>query len=439
MPSKMFDILVYLHREGESNVKKIIEDLGIGRGTFYSSIGKARDLGFVFERERKGWPAYSFYNLTHRGEELVESLIPVKRIIDGTVRGIECELRKLSSRRKTNARIERELNLLERLVRLKFERGEWKDAIRYSRKSIKLGQSVSDEMRVAKGNRTLGHILQCMNRFDDAMAVLETSLEISSKIHDSRGVAESNYLLAVILERLGELDSSDSYYKDCILYCKRYKYRLLGSRALLGVGRVSAKRGSIPKSMRVMKLDVRELEKLGENQELPRAYGSIGAVAMRADIKEGLKWNKKCIHASRKQGNIRMLGYGLFNISGCYLQLELHKKANDCLDEALTIFRKLREKGMISNVYIQYGEMKRRERKWRESEESFEKGLSILEKIEEKYSLAEALLKFGKLCRDRGEARRARVMLDKSLSIFNNIKSKDKIATLEEEMKNLDH
>lgn len=437
VPSKLFDIVVYLLQTGESNVKKIIDDLRIGRGTFYSAIRKAADLGFVYERKRKGWPAYSFYGLTRKGEELAQSLLPVKRIVDNTIMGYESELKRLRSRKRTENRVRKELDLLNKLKHLKFDRGEWRDAIRFSKGTIELGEEVSDSASVANGHRVLGYVHQCRSKYQDALGEFKKSLEVSKESYDSKGLAEDSYYLGAVLERLGKYDKAMVHYQESLDFSERHDYEVTAAKARLGVGRVLGKKGDYSESMREMKVAIRELEKLKEYGELPLAYANAGATALHISTMDCLKWNEKCIEASRKHGNVRMLGYGLANGAGCLIQRKEYKKAGNNLEQALAIFKRLREKVMISSVYVHYGGMRRLQRRWRESEEYFERAISVLEKLGDEYALADAFFQFGKVYRDRGDVKRANIFFGKSKSIFGEIRSRDKVEKLRKEIEKL--
>ena len=93
-PVGTMDILLHLLEHGPSNPSSIIDALGLARGSFYNCVRRLEELGFIFDREERGFPRLVIYGLTRAGEQAAEPLRPLAKVLRET---IEARRRKLDA------------------------------------------------------------------------------------------------------------------------------------------------------------------------------------------------------------------------------------------------------------------------------------------------------------------------------------------------------
>jgi tetratricopeptide (TPR) repeat protein len=426
-PVGTLDILVYLSRQGPSDVTTIIKDLNMCTKTFYSATDRLKSLGLVFEEERTGWPTRVLYQLTFKGEDAVKNLLPLEVILLESIEAKKEELRELESARKTKTNKKRRLAILRGLQDTTFDLGEWEETLRLSEKAIDLASSIKDERSLLHAHLIAGLVQQKRSDVAESRENLERSLEISTRIGEWDSSAEVHYILGALYERTGEMESAMVQYRKSMDCSERADWWIGESRARLGVGRVLGRRGKYEESLEEIQQAVKEFEDMEATNDLARAYGALGATTFYLDKEKALEYHEKSILASRKTGEVRLRAMGLTNASACYAERGEFKKALDYLEEAEDILTKLDDKPLMGGVLLLRGSIQGKRGKWKDSESSFQKSIDIFEKASADYHLADALFHYGQMLMDRSETRRSRSVLEKALAIFERFENESKI------------
>ena len=436
-PGRVPDILLYLLERGETYQLRILKDLRMGPNTLLSAVESLVKLGFLYQRKETGWPTKRYYALTYKGEEIARNLIPIEAMLKDTLEGFKRNLSKLLRRKKTKKNMEKVLELSLILQELTRETAEWKDSMQHSKRVLELSDKLKSERSKAEAYRNIGFINQKREGYEQAARYFEKSLEIALELEDFQGICNDEYALGVTFEKLGEYDNAIDHYKTSIKLSRKTKDESREARARLGIGRIHFKRGRLSKSMDEMKKAVRELEKLGEFEELPRAYANLGSSSLSLGERETLRWHEKCIEASRKTGNIRMLGYGYSNAAACYMNEHKWKRSREYLERAMEIFQKLDDERMISSIHLHYANMYNLRKEWRLSEESFHKGLRIAEKLSVPSQVADILFHFALMFKNKGDNKKANHYFEKASRMFEDVQNKEKMREIEGEMEGI--
>lgn len=310
--------------------------------------------------------------------------------------------------------------------------GKYEEALKCYDKAVKINPNYTEALR------NIGHIHRRRHKFEKALKCFQKSISAARKVKDYKGMTSDYYNRGVIFEMKGNYAQALVLYKKCEEYAKRYSFEVYEARAYLGKGRLLARKGHYKESIESMKKAVKIFEKVGDKEDIPRAYTNIGAAEFYVNIDEAIKWHEKCIDISERFETKRMLGYGLSNAAGCYIEKMELKKARKYLQKALPIFERLDEEVMISSVLIMHARISLLKGHQKHAMNYLNRAMKIVKDMEVPSETAYVLLQFGIALKDIGEFAKAKSYFEKALKIFTDVGKKEMKKEVEKELKS-DH
>ncbi len=436
-PPKMPDILLYLLDRGETTVSNMRKDLKLASATLYAAVRRLEELGFLVRREHRVFHRQVFVNLTRKGRKMAESLRPIIEIMETTLLGMTSELQKLELKERTEDENKRMVEILFTLIDLEFMNGKWNDVESHAKRVFDIASASSDASSVAKALKMMGEVHHRRHMESKAENEFQESLRIHKNLKDSRGMSDDHYFLGAIRERKGDLKGALKEYEKSLELAASAKDDTLKARATMGMGRVFAQEGKYRESLRMFESSIKTYERLGETDELPRAYTCAGSSSFYLDIDESIEWHEKCIDLAKDIGDVRMLAYGLSNVAGCYVKKKDAKKAMQILKEAGEIAGNLGEKKLIIDISIQKGLVDWREERWTSSEGHLSRAVDLARRNNMAYELADALLNIGLMNGDRGRKETAKRELKEALAVFESLDNQAKVNKVRKELRKL--
>ena len=86
---------------------------------------------------------------------------------------------------------------------------QYKKAIQYHEKDLKISTAIGDQLGIARSNGGLGNAYHSLEQYEKAIQYHEKDLEISAAIGDQSGIARSNGNLGIAYDSLGTISTSD--------------------------------------------------------------------------------------------------------------------------------------------------------------------------------------------------------------------------------------
>jgi tetratricopeptide (TPR) repeat protein len=428
-------IILYLNEKGRTEISSIIEDNGIPRQTCYTALEKLEEAGLLFTSRERTFPPKVFCKLTMKGTEVAEHLAEADDSLGTTIEGYKRQLSELKRKGRSSKEYnEYLLSLLKNLENECFICGKWDEALTYGKKIVKIARRIHDYEVLAGALRKVGRIQLNRQKFDDARSYFQKSLRAAHKVSDFKNIALDNYNIGTLHERKGDISRALVFYERCEEYARVAGSDLEMGRAYLGKGRILFRKGRFKESIVPMMKAVKIFERIGSTEDLPKAYTTLGSSEYYIDTDNALKWHEKCIKVSEGMGNLRMLGYGLSNAAGCYIQKGELAKAKRYLDRAIPIFKGLGEKSMVSSILTKQARIFRLKKQWREAREYLSKAMGIAKAIGVPAQVADVHFQYGLLYKDRGIEAKARRYLKSSLRIYRVLGEQDMTDKVENEL-----
>ena len=123
------------------------------------------------------------------------------------------------------------------------------------------------------------------------------------------------------------------------------------------------------------------------------------------------------IETARRIGDLRMLAYGVFNTAGAYLSRNDLLRAEACLRESETLFRKLREPVMEALTLDSFGTLWEKRGKWPLAKRNYLLALEMLRKGGHELDLARTAIHASFYFNKNGEPDAALALLNEALVI----------------------
>jgi tetratricopeptide (TPR) repeat protein len=434
-------VIMHLDASGRQEISNIINATGMPRQTCYFALNGLKDAGLVMSTREKGKPPRVYCQLTERGSDVAKSLGTIEDTLGSTIEGYKRRLKDLKSRSrsvKDRKLYEKELLiLLHGLARECYNCDRWDDSLKYAKDVVKLSRKTKDDKALAEALRNIGSIYQKRTMVDEALKHFRQSLKIARALNDHECMAHDFYNNGTIFERKENYPKAMELYKQSEEYAEMSGSEIALARAYSGKGRVLARTGEFRESVEVFKKALKIFKRSGRTNYILKMYTSLGSSEYYINMDRAIEWHEKCIGLSERTGNIRMMGYALSNAAGCFIEKEEYKKAERYLYRALPIFKKLNERGMITNVYVHYSRIYRKKRKWAEAKHYLLKAGTIARPLKLQSQLGDINLIHGLINKDRGNDAKAKRYFRTAIKIFEELGMPDKVDETRMELEEL--
>lgn len=436
-------IILYLERNKDQrpDISSVVCNTGMARQSCYTALRGLEESGLISLTKIYGRPQRVRCKLTEKGSLIAANLLKVESVLESTIEGCKRRIAEISRMRKSDETPEEhDRALLGLLVKLECECsscGQWDDAIGYGRKIAKLSRKLDDNKRLAQALRNIGSIYRMRQSYDEALRYFDKSLNESKAVNDFEGMASDYYNRGAIFEGRDNYVKALEQFDLCGEYARKCNSDIGIGRACLGRGRILAYSGRFRESVEVLEKAQKIFDRIGEVNDLLKTYTSLGASEFFIDIDKAIEWHDKCRDLSERVGNVRMHGYALSNLSGCYIEKGLYGEAKRCLSKALPIFEKLNERIMVASILVHYARMFRQTRDWSNAKHYLERAKNVARAIKDKSKIADIRFVYGLLHKDRGNIAQAKRSFKTALRLFKEVGETDSVKEVLGELEEL--
>ena len=435
-PVGTIDLLLYLHGHGKANVTTAVSETGMNRETFYGAVDRLVSLGFAYREEPYGFPRTVNVGLTHAGEAMARALGPAADLLAATTLSMERELARLREGGDP-ATVPRRMEILDLTADREFALGRWERAEAAARELLDLARASKDSHREAQGRLGLGRILQKRDRHADAVRELEEALRLANGAGDPGTASEAEYLIGADLERQGRFADALGRYATAADRAARGPDALRAARARQAQARLQSKMGRHEESVAGLTEVVREFERLRAEEDLPRAYTSLGIAAYGLDRPDAIAWLEKGIDAAIRAGDVRLEAYGRLNAAAPLIDAREFRRAQAYLVRAREVFGALEERTGLGAAELNTANLYSREDRWTDAEDAFDRAIALARETGNRNQEAYALFNRGQMAKRRGLRGEARALLTQAKAIFTEIGAAGRATRCDEELADL--
>lgn len=435
-PVGTLDFLLLLRRRGPQNMTAVLTETGVARDTFYEAVERLKALGFVYEEERAGFPQRKFYGLTRAGETFADRLGPAAEFLATTAISLETELSRLDEANEPSS-TPRRLEILDVIGAREFALGRWQSAEVAGRRLVDLAASTNDTVRLARGRLLLGKILQKRDLHDEGIRELEEARRLAESGAAWEVAAEADYLIGSDLERRGRWPESLVRFGSVATHAARGESPLWAARSRLGRARVLSRQGQHSDALFLFMEGISEFQRLRAEDDLPRAYASLGSAAYLANRPDALEWWEKAVDAARKSADVRTEAYALASAAAQLIDRKDFRRAEAHLSRARDVFISLDEKTGLGTAELNFANLSAAQGRWAEAENRFDEAARVAHEAGNRFQEASVLFNRGQMMKRRDRRGEARGLLGQAKGIFEEIGAAARAARCDEELRDL--
>ncbi len=435
-PVGTLDLLLHLLRHGTSNVEAILAGTGMNRDTYQRAKARLLSLGFAYEEQQADNLAYRYLGLTAAGEAFARAIAPAGDLLAATAAALEAELAHLEAADEP-ATVRRRLDLLEIVADREFALGRWDSAADRATRLTGLGHGSGDRRREASGRLLLGKVLQKRDRHEEAVKVLEGAFELADAAGADDLAGEAEYLIGSALERQGRWDAAAERYASAGRRAERTQDAVRRALARQGSARILARQGRLEESLDLLRDAIRDLESVRAEDELPRAYVSLGSAAYLMGRPEAADWFDKAIATARRLADPRIEALALSSAAAHGIDRRDFRTADAYLRRARTLFEDLGERSGLGGATLNTANLLAAQDRWAEAEAQFADALGLARETGDRFLEASVRFNEGQMNKRRDHRNEAIALLTEARRLFTELGSAQRAARCEDELRDL--
>lgn len=445
-----------IHEDPTSREESYRFDHTLIREVVYNSMSRSRRrlmhkrIGYIIEELNKNKLDEVVYNLAnhfYEGKDFKKTLVYAIKAAEKAISAFAPEdslsyyniaLEALERLNETKENINKRIDLLKKLGEMSFNLSEWKQALEYYKKAIKLCEDFDKYLDKAESLRKTGYILNRMGDWKQAAKNFNTGLSISQELEDELGMADSHRGLGYIHWRMGEYSEAIQHYNECIKLSKEIKDVHTIAIAFIELGNVYIETGDIDKAIEYYINSLESLKPIEDYGEMARAYNNLGdSYLKKGEYDKAIDYFQKCEEMGKKIGRKDIVGWSLFNRGEAYALKGDAEKALECAEKSMAILTTVGDKLGLQACYKIFGIAYGLKEEWDLSIENFKTCVELGKETNVPYLQGEVHYYFGKMFKEKGEKKKAEEQLNKALEIFKGLETGEFILRVKKELEEL--
>jgi tetratricopeptide (TPR) repeat protein len=318
--------------------------------------------------------------------------------------------------------------------------GQEDEALEHLEPTLVICLELEDQKLAGEIHLLIGDIYLVKNDFVQAMEHYKAVMNIGSHLKNLGLEGMGLRGIGKIFWRRGEFDMADVNLEKAInIFTELDNKEMLGS-LYIDKGNISRTMGDIEKTVEAYEKGRKLLEEAGNPFELARVYNNLGSMYYESvkNHEKGIECYLKCREIAGKCGDLRGQAYSTSGLSGIYLELGDQEKGREFAREAMSLFQKLGEKGMIAEGHVNFGVVAKMKKDYGEAEKEFKLAIKMFKEVDMPYNVAHTYLEMGKMHLENNQAEKAVESLRESLKVAERIGAKEYVDEAGDLLKKLD-
>lgn len=224
---------------------------------------------------------------------------------------------------------------------LKFETGQYEEAIGYYMHSLKIDEKHNDKRGMAANYNHIGSVYQEQNRFDKAEEYYFKSLHLREQLNDQKGIAASYNNIGLVYYNMNDYNKALEYYSKS-LKMKEYngdKYNIAGGYN--NIGMVHSAMGNTKLALEYYRKSLTLREEINDKKGIAAVLGNISILhneladsaktitEKKHHSAEAIKYGLKCLQISEEINALLWKNKTAEELIKAYKGIENYQKALD--------------------------------------------------------------------------------------------------------------
>jgi len=296
--------------------------------------------------------------------------------------------------------------------------GEYRKAIEYHKKHLKIAKEIGDRGGEGRAYESLGNAYDSLSDYGKAIEYYEKHLKIAKEIRDRGGEGGTYGNLGRAYRSLGDYRKAIEYHEKHLKITIEIGDRGGEGRGYGNLGNAYQSLGDYGKAIEYHEKHLKIAIEIGDRGGEGRGYGSLGnAYQSLGDYRKAIEYHEKHLKIATEIGDRRGEGRTYGNLGNAYRSLGDYRKAIEYLEKHLKIATEIGDRygegrtyGSLGNAYQSLGD-------YRKAIEYHEKDLKIAIEIGDRSGEGGAYGSLGNAYRSLGDYGKAIEYHEKDLKI----------------------
>ncbi|CAH3142350.1 unnamed protein product, partial [Porites evermanni] len=245
--------------------------------------------------------------------------------------------------------------------------GDFQKAIEYHERHLKISKEVGDRAGEGKAYGNLGNAYHSLGDFQKAIEYHERDLKISKEVGDRAGEGKAYGNLGNAYHSLGDFQKAIEYHQRHLKNSKEVGDRAGEGKAYCNLGNTYDSLGDFQKAIEYLERDLKISKEVEDRAGEGIAYGSLGnAYHSLGDFQKAIEYHERHLKISKEVGDRAGEGKAYGNLGDVYNSLGDFQKAIKYLERDLKISKEVgnragegRAYGSLGNAYRSLGDFQK--------------------------------------------------------------------------------
>ncbi|XP_044183534.1 tetratricopeptide repeat protein 28-like, partial [Acropora millepora] len=302
--------------------------------------------------------------------------------------------------------------------------GEYKKAIEYHEKDLKIAKEIGDRAGEGRAYGNLGNAYDSLGDYQKAINYHEKDLKIAKEIGDRAGEGGAYGNLGIAYRSLGDYQKAIEYHEKRLKFAKEIGDRAGEGGAYGNLGNAYHSLGDYQKAIKYHEKDLKIAKEIesGDRAGEGQAYGNLGnAYHSLGDYQKAIEYHEKGLKIAKEIGDRAGEGGAYGNLGNAYHSLGDYQKAIKYHEKGLKIAKEIGDRagegrayGNLGNAYDSLGD-------YQKAINYHEKDLKIAKEIGGRAGEGGAYGNLGNAYHSLGEYKKAIEYHEKDLKIAKEI------------------
>ncbi|MGD8506576.1 MAG: CHAT domain-containing tetratricopeptide repeat protein [Candidatus Bathyarchaeota archaeon] len=300
--------------------------------------------------------------------------------------------------------------------------GDFRKAIQYHRKALRIARETGDKEGESKCYTNLGIASNSLGNLNASMGYHERSLEIVKEIGDRAGEARCYANIGVAYHSLGDFRKAIGYHEKSLEMSRETGDRTVESACYANLGFAYSCLGDFRKAIEYHEKSLEISRETGDTTGESACYTNLGlAFDSLGDFRKAIEYHEKSLEISRKTGS-RMRESGCYlNLGVSYHNLADFGKAIEYHEKALKINKEIGDRAGEARCYANIGVASDNFGDFKKAIQYHKKSLKIVREIGDRAGEARCYGNLGTSYRSLGDSWTAIKHHERSLEIVKEI------------------
>ena len=303
-----------------------------------------------------------------------------------------------------------------------FSLGDFKKAIEYHERDLKISKEVGDRAGEGGAYGNLGNAYDSLGDFKKAIEYHERDLKISKEVGDRAGEGGAYGNLGNAYQSLGDFKKAIEYHEQNLEISKEVGDKAGEGKAYGNLGNAYQSLGDFQKAIEYHERHLKISKEVGDKAGEGKAYGSLGnAYQSLGDFQKAIEYHERDLKISKEVGDKAGEGKAHCNLGNTYQSLGDFQKAIEYHERDLKISKEVGDKagegrayGNLGNAYESLGDFQK-------AIEYHERRLKISKEVRDKAGEGKAHCNLGNAYQSLGDFQKAIEYHERHLKIWKEV------------------